>query len=167
MVAENTGDYSTAARMLASVPKQVRQQPESIVALARSYYHLGQQENARRTLDELSNHPSGPQAVFLGAQIADEMHDYDTAEKLLTSIQQTFPDASHLTYTKALIQYHNEQFSQCEQTLQQEIDAGGARERFAICWPGVIKNRIRLPTLGVRWKKAFALNLRTRRTTPT
>jgi tetratricopeptide (TPR) repeat protein len=131
MVAENTGDYSTAARMLASVPKQVRQQPESIVALARSYYHLGQQENARRTLDELSNHPSGPQAVFLGAQIADEMHDYDTAEKLLTSIQQTFPDASRLTYTKALIQYHNEQFSQCEQTLQQEIDAG--RGKGEIC----------------------------------
>ncbi|HEY7617145.1 MAG TPA: tetratricopeptide repeat protein, partial [Terriglobales bacterium] len=88
MVAENMKDYATAARMLASVPQQVRQRPESLAALARSYYHLGQKENARTTLTQLS----GPQAVFLGAQIADERQDYGTAEKLLGSIQSTFPD---------------------------------------------------------------------------
>ncbi len=124
MVAENTEDYSTAVRMLASVPEQVRQQPQSIVALARSYYHLGQKQNARKTLDQLSTHPAGPQAVFLGAQIADEMNDYDTAEKLLASIEQTFPDTSHLTYTKALVQYHRAQFAQCAETLQPEISGG-------------------------------------------
>ena len=35
MVSENSGDYATAARMLASVPEEVRKQPESIAALAR------------------------------------------------------------------------------------------------------------------------------------
>jgi len=44
MVSENMGDYSTAARTLGSVPDEVRKQPESIAALARSYYHLRQTE---------------------------------------------------------------------------------------------------------------------------
>ena len=41
MVSENTGDYAAAAKMLASVPTLVRAQPESVAALARSYYHIG------------------------------------------------------------------------------------------------------------------------------
>jgi tetratricopeptide (TPR) repeat protein len=52
------------------------------------------------------------------------MNDYDTAEKLLASIEQTFPDTSHLTYTKALVQYHRAQFAQCAETLQPEISGG-------------------------------------------
>ena len=47
MVSENMKDYATAAKMLSSVPEQVRQQPQSIEALARSYYHLGQTSKAR------------------------------------------------------------------------------------------------------------------------
>jgi Tfp pilus assembly protein PilF len=38
MVSENMGDYTAAARLLGSVPDEVRKQPESIAALARSYY---------------------------------------------------------------------------------------------------------------------------------
>src|SRR2546430_16632146 len=74
MVSENTRDYGTAAKTLASVPTLVRAQPESIAALARSYYHIGETAKARAWLNELHNQAAGVQAVLLGAQIRSEEH---------------------------------------------------------------------------------------------
>jgi tetratricopeptide (TPR) repeat protein len=120
MVSENSGDYVTAARMLASVPDEVRKQPESIAALVRSYYHLQRKEKARETLAWMSGQP----AAFLGAQIADEMQDYDAARNLLASIQTTFTDHAKLESTRALVEYHAGQFVQCQTILQSLISAG-------------------------------------------
>ena len=124
MVSENMKDYGTAVRMLASVPALVRQQPKSIAALARSYYHIGSREQARVTLDELLNHPAGPQAILLGAQIADEMQDYDAAKKLLVSIPPTFPDQAEVGYRLALVEYHAKQFDESQRTLLHLIGSG-------------------------------------------
>jgi Tfp pilus assembly protein PilF len=124
MVSENMGDYEAAARMLGSVPDEVRQQPESIAALARSYYHLRQTDRARATLAQLSSHPAGPQALILGAQIADQMQDYRTAEELLTSIRSTFPDQPRVDYLLALVEYHAGRFAQSQQTLETLINSG-------------------------------------------
>jgi TolA-binding protein len=66
MVSENTQDYATAAKMLGSVPGEVVKQPESIAALARSYYHLQERDKARATLRLLVRHT---RAVLLGAEI--------------------------------------------------------------------------------------------------
>jgi len=118
MVSENSGDYAMAARMLASVPEDVRKQPESIAALARSYYHLQQKEKARAILAQLSAHPTGPQAAFLGAQIADQMQDYETARNLLTSIRTTLPDHAKVESTLALVEYHAGRFTECQRILQ-------------------------------------------------
>jgi tetratricopeptide (TPR) repeat protein len=123
MVSENMGDYATAARMLASVPQEVGKQPESVAALARSYYHLEQKDKARVALTHLSL-SSGPQAAFLGAQIADEMQDYETARKLLTSVRSTFPDGPKLEYALALIEYHDRQFARCQKILQCVMASG-------------------------------------------
>jgi tetratricopeptide (TPR) repeat protein len=124
MVSENIGDYATAARMLGSVPDEVRRQPESIAALARSYYHLRETEKARATLERLAMPPAAPQAVFLGAQIADQMQDYPTAEKLLASVRSTFPDQPRLDYTLARVEYHAGRFAQSQQSLEALINAG-------------------------------------------
>lgn len=124
MVSENMGDYSAAARMLAAVPEETRQQPESIAALARSYYHLRQTEKARVTLAQLATHPAGPQAVLLGARIADEMQDYPTAEKLLASIPAGFPDQARLQYSVALVEYHAGKFDQSRSILETLIASG-------------------------------------------
>jgi len=124
MVSENMGDYATAARMLGSVPDEVQKQPESVAALARSYYHLRETEKARATLTQLSSNPLGPQAAFLGAQIADEMQDYPTAEKLLASIRATFPDPPRLGYTLALVEYHADRFDQSQSILEKLIKSG-------------------------------------------
>jgi hypothetical protein len=68
--------HPSAVKMLASVPTLVREHTESIAALARAYYHVGETEKARAWLRVLQNPPAGIQAVFLGSQIADEMPDY-------------------------------------------------------------------------------------------
>src|SRR5690349_10398653 len=70
MVEEELKDYRGAVRLLESVPDQVRQQPESMAALARAYYYLGRSEKARQTLKELQLHPQGPEGIFLGGQVA-------------------------------------------------------------------------------------------------
>jgi tetratricopeptide (TPR) repeat protein len=124
MVAENTRDYATAAKMLASVPSELRERPESTAALARSYYHLGETEKARNTLDEFLTNPRETKAVLMGAQIADEAHDYDTAEKLLTSARTNFPDLAALNYRLALVEYHAEQFDKSQTTLLGLLTAG-------------------------------------------
>ena len=70
MVSENSGDYATAAKMLSSVPQEVEKQPESIAALASSYYHLNERGKARAALERLSS-LRAIKPVLLGAQIAD------------------------------------------------------------------------------------------------
>ena len=88
MVSENSGDYSTAAKMLSSVPDEVEKRPESIAALAHSYYQLREQENARATLQGLSSHAGSAKSLLLGAEIADRAGDYMEAERLLDSISE-------------------------------------------------------------------------------
>jgi tetratricopeptide (TPR) repeat protein len=117
MVAENMKDYRMAVRMLSSVPAELRKQPESIGALAISYYNLGENEKAQNTLGLLKSHPAGPRAVLLGAQIADEMADYVTAEQLLNSIKSAYSDEEDLGYRLATVHYHAGRFENCEQTL--------------------------------------------------
>src|SRR2546430_13430966 len=93
-------------------------------ALARSLYHAGQKEKGRAALQQLLAHPAGPQGVLLGAQIADEMHDYATAEKLLLSIKPAFPDQATVGYQLALVQFHAKGFAEAQRTLQNLIDSG-------------------------------------------
>ncbi len=126
MVAENMGDYREAATMLASVPEQVRQQPQSIVALAKSYYHVSQPEKARAALSALIGHPAGAEAILLGARIADEMADYATAEKLLAEIQGASALSPTAQYRLASVQYHAGKYPESQKTLEQLIESGQA-----------------------------------------
>ncbi len=59
MVAEELKDFSNAIRWLESVPDQVRERPQSVIALARSYYHEHQNSKARELLKSLQEHPNG------------------------------------------------------------------------------------------------------------
>ena len=126
MVCENMRDYASAAKALAAVPTLVREQPESIAALARSYYHVGQTAKARATLQLLLAHPAGAQGALLGAHIADEMRDYDTAEKLLVTLKPGFADQSALTLEVATVLYHARKFQESEKALTDLILAGHA-----------------------------------------
>jgi tetratricopeptide (TPR) repeat protein len=126
MVSENTKDYATAARTLSAVPDLVRAQPESIAALARSYYHIGESQKARTWLNELQNHPAGLRAALLAIQIADEMHDYKTAEAFLASLAPHYPNETELRYQLALIKFHMENFEESRHILQELVEDGHA-----------------------------------------
>lgn len=124
MVHEELKDYRAAVRLLESVPDQVRQRPESIAALARAYYYLGRLEKAREALKELQVHSQGPDGVFLGGQVAAEVHDFETAQSLFRSIRSTYPNTAKLGYNLALSQYRVQQFPQGADTLRGVIEAG-------------------------------------------
>ena len=53
MVEEELKDYATAVRLLFSVKELTTQRPESVCALARAYYNVGQSDKARATLQLL------------------------------------------------------------------------------------------------------------------
>jgi anaphase-promoting complex subunit 3 len=125
MVSENSGDYSTAVKMLSSVPEEVAKQPESIAALARSYYHLHEQTNARTTLQRLSSLTT-LKAILLGAEISDQAGDYEEAERLLNSISSSEANAPAIQFRRATVQYHAGHFAQCQATLQPLVSSPAA-----------------------------------------
>lgn len=124
MVTENLRDYPKAATLLGSVPALVNQRPESIAALARSYYHVDEKQKARNMLEGLLSHPAGPQGVFLGGQVASEAGDGETAKKFFTSIKSSYPDQAQLAYNIALAEYRSNDFWEAETTLLDLIGAG-------------------------------------------
>jgi tetratricopeptide (TPR) repeat protein len=124
MVDEELKEYRAAIRLLESVREQVRQRPESMAALARAYYHSGGAGKAADTLRELTLPSYGPEGVFLGGQVASEMHDFKTAQSLFGSIWSTYPDTEKLGYNLALAEYNMQQFSNGEATLRRVISAG-------------------------------------------
>ena len=123
MVSENSGDYGTAAKMLSSVPDEVSKRPESVAALARSYYQLHERERARTTLSGLSKQ-AAEQGVLLGAQIADQAEDFETAQKLLESVSSSGTHFAIVQYRLALVEYHAKRFAESQSRLQRLIDSG-------------------------------------------
>jgi tetratricopeptide (TPR) repeat protein len=130
MVHEELKDYRAAVRLLESVSEQVRERPESMAALARAYYYLGLSEKARETLKQLQLHPQGPEGVFLGGQVAVEVHDFEAAESLFSSIWYTYSDTATLGYNLALAQYRAERWPESEATLRRVIAAGHESSRI-------------------------------------
>ncbi len=124
MVSENTGDYPGAVKNLAAVPVLVREKPEAIAALARSYYQTGDAVHGRVWVNELRNHKAGAPGALLGAQIADEAHDYQIAEELLLSLQATVLDQTDLTYRLAAVKFDAGRFAESRGLLTKLVDAG-------------------------------------------
>ena len=124
LVSEKSGDYSTAVAMFTAVSDLVSAQPEAIAALAKSYYRTGERAKAADCLYGLAKGPLGAKGSLLGAQVADDMRDYPTAEKLLDTIPAEFSDRRETRYRLAVVKFHTKQFEQSERILQGLIDSG-------------------------------------------
>jgi len=124
LVSEATGDYATVVAMLASFPGLSREQPEAALALARSYYYTGDRGKGAAVLAGLANGSLGSQGTLLAAQLADDMRDYATAEKLLAAIPTASPDHDTALYRLAAVKFHAKQFEECDKILQRLIGAG-------------------------------------------
>jgi tetratricopeptide (TPR) repeat protein len=126
VVMENMNRYQEAVRLLGSVEALAKQRPESVAALARSYYQTGQKEKARAILGGVLSHPANPGGVFLCGQVAFEGADYDLAVRLYASIWSSYPDAKKLTSSIAQAEYRAGRFSECQHTLLGLIGLGYA-----------------------------------------
>src|SRR5439155_21621277 len=124
MIHEELRDYRTALQLLGSVPDQVRERPESMAALARSYYYTGNAEKAREALKELQRRPAKPEEMFLAGQVAAELHDFETAASLFQSVSATYPETAKLGYNLALAEYRAKRFPECLATLRHLTSAG-------------------------------------------
>lgn len=129
MVDEELKDYQHAAALLASVPQEVQKHPKAEVALARSYYRTGETSKARQVLSALENHLADTEGIFLGAQVADQMGDYELAEHMFRSIQASYADKAKLAYNLALAQYNAGGITDSQVTLQ-ELSRGLSSARY-------------------------------------
>jgi tetratricopeptide (TPR) repeat protein len=124
MVEEELQHFASALKLLASVPEQVRERPESLAAFARAYYYSGQPAKAREVLKELPSRGGEPDSIFTAAQVAAQLQDFDCAERMLQSIQGSYPDQARVGYVLARVQYRAGKYSESLETLRRTI-AGG------------------------------------------
>jgi tetratricopeptide (TPR) repeat protein len=127
MVSEESKDYVAAVKWLTSVPEQVSQTSESVIALERCYYNLGEKQKARQTLGNLlaaASRPEWQEGLFLGGRTAIQAGDYETAEQVFGSISATYPDTAKVGYQLALAQYDAGQIEKSEATLRKLVLAG-------------------------------------------
>jgi Flp pilus assembly protein TadD len=126
MVEENSKNYARAAELLAKVPDLVKQRPESVAALGRSYYQTRQKQKAKETLESFLAQTAEPGNAYLGGEIASENGDAETALRLFASIQSTYPDQPRLAHRVALAQYRSGRYAEAERTLLDLIESGHA-----------------------------------------
>jgi tetratricopeptide (TPR) repeat protein len=124
LVSEKTGDYSESRTMLSSIPDLVRAQPEALLSLAKSYYRVGERAKAADTLSKLAEGRESTAGALLGARLADEMQDYETAERLIPALPRDSPDFRAARYRLAVIRFHSKQYEQSGLILQDLINAG-------------------------------------------
>jgi Flp pilus assembly protein TadD len=124
MVEENLKHFAGAVRLLGSVPALVKQHPEAVAALARSYYELKNPTGGRQTLRWLLQGSAPPEALYLGGQTALAAEDFTMAEELFAAAQPGYPDRSKLGYFLALSRYRNGEFRDCQETVLATLAVG-------------------------------------------
>jgi tetratricopeptide (TPR) repeat protein len=136
MVAEKSKDYAEAVKLLTSVSPALSTEPLAVAALARSCYHAGTVEQARLCMAPIQS--ASPQGIFMAATAAADAEDFETAEAMLVSIMQAYPDRTSLQYQLALVQYHAGHLADSQTTLTHLIANGegnaDAHNLLGWCW---------------------------------
>ncbi len=115
---ERLRNYALAVAHLEKVPELVRGQPDNLMALMRSYYQTGQKENARQQVTRLQDLTTSPSALYAAGQIAFDANDLVVADKLLTSIQSSYPDKAAITFQLAKIRYQLNRYAEAQFMLE-------------------------------------------------
>jgi superkiller protein 3 len=132
------GECQRAVALLEPVGELARRQPDSVAALSRCYYVTGQRNKARHMLGALVEQSQGPEWIVVGAGVALQANDPETAESLLSAARSQYPNDPRVTYGEALVQYNAGRFAESQATLERSI-AAGVREPdvfdlLAWCW---------------------------------
>ena len=121
--AEESRDEPGAGPELPQTPNERSlQDPQELGATVSHQYKQGNSDKARRILAEASRKTSvDPQTLLLYGRIAGEAEDYETAEKLFTSIGSNHPEPLNVAYHLGLVQFRTGRFSDCQQTLLEAL----------------------------------------------
>lgn len=102
LIAETNRQYQKAIDLLDSAGPLAFEEPESIVALAQSYYALGELPQARATLDKLSETSSLPPMVRFHTGLLDcQLGQYQQAARQFARAKQTNPALAGIEYYQA------------------------------------------------------------------
>lgn len=123
MVCENEKDYARSIALLESVLEVVERQPEALVALASSYYHVGRRSEAESQLNKIQSGGVRPQVAFMAGRVAMEAHEYALAESFFSTVQSTYFDPAAVSLQLALAQYRQGRTGDSEKTLMEAIQA--------------------------------------------
>jgi len=118
------GECQRGIALLESVGDLVERQPDTVTALARCYYTTGKRDQARSTLHVLADAPFGPEGIALGAQVASQAGDRETADNLLSAARAKYRDDPRMAYAEALAAYQAGRFSESQAVLERSIAAG-------------------------------------------
>jgi tetratricopeptide (TPR) repeat protein len=136
MVAERSGEFAEAEKLLTSVPLALRTEPLADAALARACYHKGSPEQVRLCMAPIQN--TSPEGIFVAATAAADAEDFAMAEAMLLSIRPSYQDRYALDYQLALVQYHAGDIASSQATLTDMIakgeGSGDAHNLLGWCW---------------------------------
>jgi len=103
MLAEKDKQFETAVRLMESAGSLLDEQPQGIVALARSYYELGQPDKSRIVLERLNRLlVVSPGDYFQAGRLAFRQGQYAEALAFFDKANHLAPDLAELDYFRAL-----------------------------------------------------------------
>ena len=122
MVCENERDYACSVKRLESIPDVVQHQPEALVALASSYYHVGRRNDGESALNAVLSRDVKPQVAFMAGRVAMDAHEFGLAERLFSTAAPGYSDRG-ISAQLALAQYRQGRAGDAEKTLVDAVDA--------------------------------------------
>ena len=127
VISERLHDYGRAIKLLESFDGQPSQSPESLVALANSYYKTEQPLKARRLMESLSTSQAEylPLAFAL-ARVAEDARDYLTAERLFRAIESRYVEPETVGYHLAHVLFQQGRWEESQQLLVETVRQGKA-----------------------------------------
>jgi tetratricopeptide (TPR) repeat protein len=122
MVSENEKNYARSIALLESIPDVAERQPEAFVALASSYYHMGQREKAQSALKKLLGRSIKPEVLLMAGRVAMDAHDYVLSRRIMSEPITDFDRSYQLLLTKASAEVKLGYFSQAVASSQRAVE---------------------------------------------
>ncbi|HEV2419567.1 MAG TPA: tetratricopeptide repeat protein [Terriglobia bacterium] len=120
LIAETNKQYQKAIDLLDSAGPLTLEEPESIVALAQSYYALGELPQARASLDKLPETSSLPAMIRFHAGLLNcQLGQYQQAARQFARAKQANPELAGIEYYQAFALAKENDLTSARQALDE------------------------------------------------
>ncbi|MFQ5738545.1 MAG: tetratricopeptide repeat protein [Acidobacteriota bacterium] len=120
---ENLGRYDPAIHFYERYLARVGEDDETRLALAKLYFHVGQDDRSAARLEPLLERPGekGDQSRLLGAELAVRSGDFERGERLLQQLPASFAQLAVYQFFSARIAIHQGDDQKAEVLLRKAI----------------------------------------------